>query len=146
MWMKLIPDNQFVAHGPAGQPPTSHQHRYPSVTTNHRQSAREMTIRTHYSKGVVDIDLMFPIPTHTPTKGEILTEGRVGPLCEIVATSSSLLYSWYKRPHPGHCRRTLGRQLEPNRYIDSMPLDVTPSSWMACAVAADSVSHLKFIC
>lgn len=93
----------------------------------------------------MDIDFIFPHCYSHPNEGEILTEGRVGPLREIVATSSILLFAGYKRPHPGHRRRTLGRQLAPNRYIDSVLLDVMPLARTSCAVAADTVSWTKRI-
>lgn len=44
------------------------------------ECAKHLFALTTY-KRIVDIDLIFPIPTHTPHEGENLTEGRVGPLC-----------------------------------------------------------------
>jgi hypothetical protein len=136
---------QVVAHRPAEHPPAPHQHHSPSSQTNCRQSARVTTIRTHYRERVVDIDFIFPHSHSHPNEGEILTEGRVGPLSEIVATSSILLFAGYKRPHPGHRRRTLGRQLASNRYIDSVLLDVMPLARTSWAVAADTVSYTKCV-
>ena len=65
------------------QPAASHQHYSPSNPTNCRQSAWATTIRTHYRQRVVDIDFIFPIPTHTPTKGRFWQEEGLDPSARL---------------------------------------------------------------
>jgi hypothetical protein len=66
--------------------------------------------------------LYSPFLLTPPRRGDFHRGKGCTPFLNL-ATSSLLVFAWCKRPHPGHRRRSLGRHLAPNRYIDWMPFD-----------------------